>query len=105
MDEENDIDLGENPQEGAQPIEPNENYPTVSLSGGPELMKLPDSGKSTIHHRVISRSVPHGHDKKHRVTMELKSIKPHKARKSSTTKLGGMEQDAAAMRNALSQAD
>lgn len=105
MDEENDIDLGDNPQEGAQPTEPSENYPAVSLSGGPGLMKIPDSGHIRVKHKVVSRSIPHGHDKKHRVELQLMSVRPHRARKSSTTKLGGMDEDAAAMRNALSQAD
>lgn len=77
----NAIDLGQNPVQPdtlptpAAPAEPN--YPTLHLDGGPELHKIPDKGKSIIHHEVISKSFNQkGKKRTHSISMKIKKIQP-----------------------------
>lgn len=98
-----DIDLGQQPEGlgpgmadmptgggAAPPAGPI--YPSISLSGGPELSKIPDSGRALINHSVISRRVhtpQHGRHKgkeRHEVEMHLKSIRPIRGYKKAPSK-------------------
>lgn len=93
------IDLGQPPPGGgglgqeAEPSAPQTpDYPSVMLSGGPELGKIPDSGKSLFHHKVISRRVhtpthgPHKGKKRHEVEMQLQKVKPMRGYKKAPSK-------------------
>jgi hypothetical protein len=67
-------------------------YPSVSLSGGDELGKIPDEGRSIIHHKIMSRRVhtpEHGRHKgktRHEVELHLHSIKPIRGYKKAEPK-------------------
>lgn len=96
-----DIDLGQTPDygggmEGPVPTQPaappSPTYPSVMLSGGPELAKIPDKGRSIINHSVTSRRthVPqHGKHKgktRHEVEMHLHTIRPIRGYKKPAAK-------------------
>lgn len=99
-DNENEIDLGEEsgPHElGESPAteaaEPQpKNYPTVMLSGGSNLMRIPDHGVSKIKHKVISKHLPSKYNKQHRIELELHSIKPHRMKKATSQSDFGNDQ-------------
>jgi hypothetical protein len=67
-------------------------YPSVMLQGDEGLSKIPDSGRSIIHHAVVSRRVhtpQHGKHKgkqRHEVEIHLKSIRPIRGYKKAESK-------------------
>jgi hypothetical protein len=86
-DQDGGIDLGESPPQGGasvgapEPVQPPQpNYPTVMLRGGPQLQRIADHGVHKIHAKVISRHLPHGQEKHHRVELEIHKIKPQMKR-------------------------
>lgn len=98
-----DIDLGEQPFGGgpgmadmpssgapAPPSAPT--YPSVMLSGGDQLSKIPDEGRAIIHHKVTSRRVhtpehgPHKGKQRHEVEMQLHKFRPIRGYKKAPPK-------------------
>jgi hypothetical protein len=98
-----DIDLGQQPEGpspgmadmptgggAAPPSGPI--YPSVSLSGDEALSKIPDEGRSIIHHKVTSRRVhtpEHGRHKgktRHEVEMHIQKIRPIRSYKKAEPK-------------------
>jgi hypothetical protein len=77
-DDGGEINLGE--EQGESPSmeasEQQPSYPTVMLSGNHNLNRIADTGHHTIKGKVIARHMPSKHNKKHRVEMEIHSIKP-----------------------------
>jgi len=83
------IDLGRSLEKPATPAlarDDNEPiYPTLHLSGGPELHKIPAKGKSIIHHKVIDKSMhDHNGKKKHSITMQVHKIQPMRPKRSAS---------------------
>lgn len=112
-----DIDLGQQSDAGmdamptaggAAPSGPV--YPSVMLSGGPELSKIPDKGRSIINHSVTSRRthIPqHGKHKgktRHEVEMHLHSIRPIRGYKKAPSK-SKVSDDETAMKKLLGDTD
>lgn len=100
----NDIDLGDQDEgptiPGAEQQSPQRpvNYPTVMLHGGSELQRIADNGVHKIHAKVVSRHMPHGHNKKHRVELEIHKIRPQMRR---GRKAKNNDEDSGAMRKAM----
>ena len=79
---------------------PEPQYPEVSISN-PDLVNLPNIGKSVISHEVVSRTHEKGHKGKpiHRIRLRIKNIRPMGRHKSSGSKLAAEN----AMRGMMSE--
>lgn len=95
--------MGGPPGNGA-PAPPEPSYPSVMLQGGPELGKIPDSGRMLVHHRVTSRRIhrpshgPHRGKERHEVELELHKVRPMRGYKKAASKSKPSEDEAAMKR-------
>jgi hypothetical protein len=110
-----DIDLGQQPEgvgmsdmpSGAAPAPPSgPMYPSVMLTGDEGLSKIPDEGRSIIHHKVTSRRIhtpEHGRHKgktRHEVEMQVQKIRPIRGYKKAPSK-SKVSDDETAMKKLL----